>query len=168
MIIINNPNNPTGAPIHNNVLKQIAQIAKVKGIILFSDEVWRGGPRQLTTRLGREQADRPSASAGPVDRFGTVPAFRIADAGFRAMPHVGGACRADLLRLRYQEGRPPLFRAGAVGRCRTLPGAHLPACAGWALAVHGAAAARSRGGHGAYFWPAFFSTQAVISSISGP
>ena len=65
-------------------------------------------------------------------------------------------------------GTPPLFRAGAVGRSRTLPGAHLPTCAGCALAVHGAAAARSRGGHGAYFWPAFFSTQAVISSISGP
>ncbi|KAF4336211.1 aspartate aminotransferase [Fusarium beomiforme] len=41
MIIINNPNNPTGVPIHNSVLEQIAQIAKEKGIILFSDEVYR-------------------------------------------------------------------------------------------------------------------------------
>ncbi|KAF5594670.1 aspartate aminotransferase [Fusarium pseudocircinatum] len=34
MIIINNPNNPTGAPIHNSELERIAQIAKEKGIIL--------------------------------------------------------------------------------------------------------------------------------------
>ncbi|RKL09311.1 hypothetical protein BFJ71_g1174 [Fusarium oxysporum] len=41
MIIINNPNNPTGATIHNSELGRIAQIAKEKGIILFSDEVYR-------------------------------------------------------------------------------------------------------------------------------
>ncbi|KAG7421570.1 Capreomycidine synthase [Fusarium oxysporum f. sp. rapae] len=41
MIIINNPNNPTGAPIHNSELGRIAQIAKEKGIILLSDEVYR-------------------------------------------------------------------------------------------------------------------------------
>ena len=41
MIIINNPNNPTGVPIPTNVLKGIAKIAEEKGIILFSDEVYR-------------------------------------------------------------------------------------------------------------------------------
>ncbi|KAF4422054.1 hypothetical protein F53441_14328 [Fusarium austroafricanum] len=30
MVIINNPNNPTGATIHNNVLERIAQVAKEK------------------------------------------------------------------------------------------------------------------------------------------
>ncbi|KAF4472664.1 transaminase type I [Fusarium albosuccineum] len=41
MIIINNPNNPTGAPIPNSTLKRVAQVAQEKGIILFSDEVYR-------------------------------------------------------------------------------------------------------------------------------
>ncbi|KAF4443621.1 hypothetical protein F53441_11387 [Fusarium austroafricanum] len=41
MIIINNPNNPTGAPIPDSVITQIAKIAEEKGIILFSDEVYR-------------------------------------------------------------------------------------------------------------------------------
>ncbi|KAI5456897.1 aminotransferase class I and II, partial [Mariannaea sp. PMI_226] len=41
MIIINNPNNPTGAPIPTEVLKQIIDFAKSRGIIVFSDEVYR-------------------------------------------------------------------------------------------------------------------------------
>ncbi|KAM5342827.1 hypothetical protein ACJ41O_013793 [Fusarium nematophilum] len=41
MIIINNPNNPTGAPIPTDTLHRIAQVAEEKGIILFSDEVYR-------------------------------------------------------------------------------------------------------------------------------
>ncbi|KAF5660655.1 type I transaminase [Fusarium heterosporum] len=41
MIIINNPNNPTGAPIPDSFITQIAHIAEAKGIILFSDEVYR-------------------------------------------------------------------------------------------------------------------------------
>ncbi|KAF5985783.1 transaminase type I [Fusarium coicis] len=41
MIIINNPNNPTGAPIPNRVIDRIAKVAEDKGIILFSDEVYR-------------------------------------------------------------------------------------------------------------------------------
>ncbi|KAK7421674.1 hypothetical protein QQZ08_009848 [Neonectria magnoliae] len=41
MIIINNPNNPTGAPIPTNTLHRIAKVAKARGIILFSDEVYR-------------------------------------------------------------------------------------------------------------------------------
>ncbi|KAH6885967.1 pyridoxal phosphate-dependent transferase [Thelonectria olida] len=41
MIIINNPNNPTGAPIPTEVLKEIAKRAESRGIILFSDEVYR-------------------------------------------------------------------------------------------------------------------------------
>ena len=41
MIIINNPNNPTGAPIPTSVLQRIAKVSEEKGIILFSDEVYR-------------------------------------------------------------------------------------------------------------------------------
>ncbi|KAF4979297.1 hypothetical protein FZEAL_4464 [Fusarium zealandicum] len=66
MIIINNPNNPTGAPIPTSTLKRIVRVAEEKGIILFSDEVYRplfhGGssgpmefPRPVTT-LGYEKS----------------------------------------------------------------------------------------------------------------
>lgn len=41
MIIINNPNNPSGAPIPKSVLQEIADFAKARNIILFSDEVYR-------------------------------------------------------------------------------------------------------------------------------
>lgn len=41
MIIINNPNNPTGVPIPTSILQRIAQVAEANGIILFSDEVYR-------------------------------------------------------------------------------------------------------------------------------
>ena len=41
MIIINNPNNPTGALIPTETLSQIVQFAKDRGIILMSDEVYR-------------------------------------------------------------------------------------------------------------------------------
>ncbi|KAH7133704.1 aminotransferase class I and II [Dactylonectria macrodidyma] len=41
MIIINNPNNPTGAPIPAEVLTKIVEFAKARDIILFSDEVYR-------------------------------------------------------------------------------------------------------------------------------
>ncbi|KAH7153030.1 pyridoxal phosphate-dependent transferase [Dactylonectria macrodidyma] len=41
MIIINNPNNPTGAPIPDSTLRQIVQVAEAHDIILFSDEVYR-------------------------------------------------------------------------------------------------------------------------------
>lgn len=41
MIIVNNPNNPTGVPIPTNVIRDIARIAEENNIILFSDEVYR-------------------------------------------------------------------------------------------------------------------------------
>lgn len=41
MIIINNPNNPTGVPIPTDVLRRIARVAEERDLILFSDEVYR-------------------------------------------------------------------------------------------------------------------------------
>ncbi|KAM5524566.1 aminotransferase class I and II [Fusarium oxysporum f. sp. phaseoli] len=62
MIIINNPNNPTGAPIHNSELGRIAQIAKEKGIILFSDEVYR--PLFHGGASGQIDIPKPATSFG--------------------------------------------------------------------------------------------------------
>lgn len=41
MIIINNPNNPTGATIPEEVLRSIVEFAKARDIIVFADEVYR-------------------------------------------------------------------------------------------------------------------------------
>lgn len=41
MIIINNPNNPTGAVIPKSVLVDIAEFARKRDLILLSDEVYR-------------------------------------------------------------------------------------------------------------------------------
>ncbi|KAI0893626.1 PLP-dependent transferase [Annulohypoxylon nitens] len=41
MIVINNPNNPTGVIIPSEVLSEIVNIARKHDIILFSDEVYR-------------------------------------------------------------------------------------------------------------------------------
>ena len=41
MIVINNPNNPTGAVISKSKLDEIVEIAAEKNIIIFSDEVYR-------------------------------------------------------------------------------------------------------------------------------
>ncbi|EWZ49803.1 hypothetical protein FOCG_12450 [Fusarium oxysporum f. sp. radicis-lycopersici 26381] len=62
MIIINNPNNPTGATIHNSELGRIAQIAKEKGIILFSDEVYR--PLFHGGASGQIDIPKPATSLG--------------------------------------------------------------------------------------------------------
>ena len=41
MIILNNPNNPTGATIPKSVLQDIIDLARSHDIIIFSDEVYR-------------------------------------------------------------------------------------------------------------------------------
>ena len=56
MIVINNPNNPTGAAIPTDVLTRIVEVARRHDIILFSDEVYR----PLFHGLATEQAP-PSA-----------------------------------------------------------------------------------------------------------
>lgn len=61
MLIINNPNNPTGAPIPEDVLQSIADFAKERGIILFSDEVYR--PLFHSLRAG-SQPPPPATALG--------------------------------------------------------------------------------------------------------
>ncbi|EGR48425.1 Aspartate/tyrosine/aromatic aminotransferase [Trichoderma reesei QM6a] len=41
MIVINNPNNPTGVPIPRDVVYEIVEFAKARGIMILSDEVYR-------------------------------------------------------------------------------------------------------------------------------
>jgi len=41
MLVINNPNNPSGARIPTKVLEEIVEFAKLRNLILLSDEVYR-------------------------------------------------------------------------------------------------------------------------------
>ncbi|KAJ4222022.1 hypothetical protein FSOLCH5_000428 [Fusarium solani] len=62
MIIINNPNNPTGAPISTDIVQRIARVAEEKGIILFSDEVYR--PLFHGGALGEIEVPLPATTLG--------------------------------------------------------------------------------------------------------
>lgn len=62
MIIINNPNNPTGAPISTDIVQRIARVAEEKGIILFSDEVYR--PLFHGGALGEIEVSLPATTLG--------------------------------------------------------------------------------------------------------
>ncbi|KAJ3948983.1 uncharacterized protein N0V96_000090 [Colletotrichum fioriniae] len=65
MIIINNPNNPTGIPIPTPVLASLVTFAKARDIILFSDEVYRPLFHNLFSSAGGD-ADVPP----PLTTFG--------------------------------------------------------------------------------------------------
>lgn len=62
MIIINNPNNPTGALIPTTVLSQIVEFAKARDIIILSDEVYRP--------LFHNALDADAVLPAPITSFG--------------------------------------------------------------------------------------------------
>jgi aspartate/methionine/tyrosine aminotransferase len=64
MIIINNPNNPTGAVIPSDVLSEIVNVARDHDLILFSDEVYR----PLFHNLPQNQAPPPSVLSTGYDK----------------------------------------------------------------------------------------------------
>jgi aspartate/methionine/tyrosine aminotransferase len=62
MIVINNPNNPSGAAIPKFVLEQIVEFAKSRDIIILSDEVYRP--------LFHKLFDEPSSVPPSMNAFG--------------------------------------------------------------------------------------------------
>lgn len=62
MIILNNPNNPTGAAIPTDVLKDIVAFAKARNITVFSDEVYRP--------LFHSALDADAVTPAPITSFG--------------------------------------------------------------------------------------------------
>lgn len=62
MIILNNPNNPTGAVIPSDVLRDIVAFAKSRNIIVFSDEVYRP--------LFHNALDANAVTPAPITAFG--------------------------------------------------------------------------------------------------
>ncbi len=79
MIILNNPNNPTGAVVPEKVLREIVEIAKARGVIVFSDEVYRplfhepdNAPPPITS-LGYER----TLATGSMSKSLSLPGIRI-------------------------------------------------------------------------------------------
>ena len=66
LLIVNNPNNPTGVPIPTSVLDQIVEIARARHITILSDEVYR----PLFQNLFDGESDAPpSMSVFDYDRI---------------------------------------------------------------------------------------------------
>lgn len=79
MIIINNPNNPTGAVIPERVLRDIISIARSRGVIVFSNEVYRplfhdadNAPPPMTT-FGYDR----TVVTGSMSKSLSLPGIRI-------------------------------------------------------------------------------------------
>ncbi len=78
LICLNNPNNPTGAVIPDDMLKRIADIAKVHNIWILSDEVYRG--LNLTGNpYSESMADiyEKGISTGSMSKTYSLPGLRV-------------------------------------------------------------------------------------------
>jgi aspartate/methionine/tyrosine aminotransferase len=75
-LFINFPHNPTGATIHRATFERIAELCRVEGTILFSDEVYRFSEHDPTTRL-RGAADLGGVSLGVMSKAFGLPGLRI-------------------------------------------------------------------------------------------
>ena len=79
LLVINNPNNPTGYLIDNGELWEIAALADRKGIFVFSDEVYRGLELSEETPKQRAFADicENSLSLGVMSKSYGLAGLRI-------------------------------------------------------------------------------------------
>ena len=145
LIIICNPNNPTGARIEADDLDAIAAIAARHGSWVLSDEIYRGAERdgrETPSMWGRY--DRTIVTSGLSKAYG-LPGLRI---GWIAAPPplvasmwsyhdyttISPGALSDALARRALE---PARRAQILARTRTILNANYPIMAGW-LDSHGA------------------------------
>jgi len=145
LIIICNPNNPTGARIEASDLDAVAAIASRHGSWVLSDEIYRGAERdgrETPSMWGRY--DRTIVTSGLSKAYG-LPGLRI---GWIAGPPalvaslwsyhdyttISPGALSDALARRALE---PARRAQILARTRTILNANYPIMAGW-LDSHGA------------------------------
>lgn len=96
LVIINFPNNPTGATGGRDFLEAAADLCRAHGALLYSDEVYRGLP--LSSESGQpsvwEAAPRESVVIGSLSKTYGLPGLRVA---WLVGPH---AVRAGARRVR--------------------------------------------------------------------
>lgn len=145
LIIICNPNNPTGARVDAPDLDAIAAIANRRGAWILSDEIYRGAERdgrETPTMWGR--SDRVIVTSGlskayalPGLRIGWVvapPALIAALWSYHDYTTISPGALSDALARRALE---PARRAQILARTRRILNANYPVIAEW-LAAHGA------------------------------
>ncbi|KAL8370542.1 hypothetical protein RB595_000763 [Gaeumannomyces hyphopodioides] len=100
LIVINNPNNPSGAPIPKSVLHGIVEVARKRNIWVLSDEVYR----PLFHGLGADEEPPPSALSLGYER--TIVSGSMSKAYSLAGIRIGWlACRNNSLINSLASGR---------------------------------------------------------------
>jgi hypothetical protein len=145
LIVICNPNNPTGARVDAPDLDAIAAIANRHGAWILSDEIYRGAERdgrETPTMWGR--SDRVIVTSGlskayalPGLRIGWVvapPALIATLWSYHDYTTIAPGALSDALARHALE---PDRRARILARTRRILNANYPAIADW-LASHGA------------------------------
>src|SRR5437764_4142965 len=144
LIIICNPNNPTGARFHDEALDRIAAIASRHRAWILADEIYRGAEldgRETPTMWGRY--DRVIVTSGLSKAYG-LPGLRI---GWIVGPPavvaslwsyhdyvtIAPGALSDVLARRALE---PVRRARILARTRGILNANFPVIAEW-LGAHG-------------------------------
>ena len=78
VIVINTPHNPTGYLMPGDTFQEISQIAEAKGIILFSDEVYRESEYRTEDRLPAAcDLGSHTVSLGVMSKTYGLPGLRI-------------------------------------------------------------------------------------------
>lgn len=95
LIAVNFPHNPTGRVIPRDDFAALVELATANGIVLFSDEVYRGLERDATRRLPQAADVSPTAmSLGVMSKAYGLPGLRIGwiacrdQAMLRRMEHI--------------------------------------------------------------------------------
>jgi len=139
MIIICNPNNPTGARFEDADLDRIAAVAARHGSWVLADEIYRGAERDgrdTATMWGRY--DRVIVTGGLSKAYG-LPGLRIGWAvappavaaslwAYRDYTTIGPGALSDVLARRTLE---PARRAAILSRTRGILNQNFPIIARW-------------------------------------
>jgi aspartate/methionine/tyrosine aminotransferase len=79
LLYINSPHNPTGRQMPAAVFARIVELARERGLVLFSDEVYRGLEHDVATRLpAAADAYERAISLGAVSKAHGLPGLRVA------------------------------------------------------------------------------------------
>jgi aspartate/methionine/tyrosine aminotransferase len=144
LIVICNPNNPTGARFESPDLDRIAAIADRHGAWILSDEIYRGAERdgrETPTMWGR--ADRVIVTGGLSKAYGlpglrigwlvAPPAFVSSTWSYHDYLTIAPGALSDALARRALE---PTVRRRILARTHAILGANFPVIAEW-LDAHG-------------------------------